>query len=336
MKAAVLEQPGHAAVLDVDEPRYGADDVLIRVRAAGICGTDIHIYKGEYEARYPLIPGHEFSGEVAAVGTNVTRFKPGDRVTADPNVPCNRCDFCQRNEPNQCRNLRAIGVTGDGGFAEYVVAPESSVFSIGDMSYEAAALIEPLACVAWGLKQVEVQPGDSALVFGAGPMGCLLAQAVRSAGASRVVVADVAPGRLELAAQLGASETVLVDDQLERRLKSIEPDGFDLVADATGVPSVIAGTFAYARPRGKVWVFGVAPVGVKVEFPPYEVFRKDLKIIGSFAVNRTFPQSIAMIRGGAVQVEPLISHRLPLDDFNAGIDMAQHDPKRMKIQFAVG
>lgn len=335
MKAAVLEKPGHAVVMEVDDPRCGADEVLIKVHAAGICGTDLHIFKGEYEAHYPLIPGHEFSGEVVAVGANVTRFKPGDRVTADPNVPCNRCDFCQRNEPNQCRNLRAIGVTGDGGFAEYVVAPEGNVFAIGDMSYEAAALIEPLACVAWGLKQVEVQPGDSALVFGAGPMGCLLAQAVKSAGASRVVVADVSPGRLELAAQLG-SETVLVDDGLERHLHAINADGFDIVADATGVPSVIAGTFAYARPRGKVWVFGVTPVGVKVEFPPYDVFRKDLKIIGSFAVNRTFPQSIAMIRSGAVRVEPLISHRLPLDDFNAGIELAQHDPKRMKIQFAVG
>jgi D-arabinitol dehydrogenase (NADP+) len=335
MKAAVLEQPGYATVTDVDEPVYGADDVLIRVRAAGICGTDLHIYKGEYEARYPLIPGHEFSGEVAAVGANVTRFKPGDRVTADPNVPCNRCDFCQRNEPNQCRNLRAIGVTGNGGFAEYVVAPEGNVFSIGDMSYEAAALIEPLACVAWGLKQVEVQPGDSALVFGAGPMGVLLAQAVKSAGASRVVVADVSEGRLALAAQLG-SETALADHQLANRLKASAPDGFDIVADATGVPAVLASTFDYVRPRGKVWVFGVTPVGVKVEFPSYEVFRKDLKIIGSFAVNRTFPQSIAMIRSGAVKVEPLISHRLPLDDFNAGIEMAQHDPKRMKIQFAIG
>jgi 2-desacetyl-2-hydroxyethyl bacteriochlorophyllide A dehydrogenase len=336
MKAAVLEQPGHAVVTEVDEPRYGADDVLIRVRAAGICGTDIHIFKGEYEARYPLIPGHEFSGEVAAVGGNVTRFEPGDRVTADPNVPCNRCNFCQRNEPNQCRNLRAIGVTGDGGFAEYVVAPEGNVFSIGDMSYEAAALIEPLACVAWGLKQVEVQPGDSALVFGAGPMGVLLAQAVRSAGAARVVIVDRSPGRLELAAQLGATDTVLSDDGLSRRLNAIEPDGFDLVADATGAPSVLAGTFDYVRPRGKVWVFGVTPIGVKVEFPSYEVFRKDLKIIGSFAVNRTFPQSIAMIRSGAVRVEPLISHRLPLDDFNTGIELAQHGPKRMKIQFAIG
>jgi D-arabinitol dehydrogenase (NADP+) len=329
MLAARLEQPHTATVTTLAEPVPGADDVLIRVRAAGICGTDLHIFKGEYEAQYPLTPGHEFSGEVAAVGANVTRYKVGDRVTGDPNVPCNRCYHCQRNEPNQCRNLRAIGVTQDGAFAEYVLAPEGNVFPIGDMSYEAAALIEPLACVVWGLKQIEVQPGDSALVFGAGPMGCLLVQALKAAGAARIVVTDKVEWRLELAAGLGATETVMAGER-------IEPESFDIAADATGVPSVIAQMFQYVRPRGKLWIFGVTPVGSKVEFMPYDVFRKDLKIIGSFAVNRTFPQSIALIESGAVKVEPLISHRLPLREFSRGLELAEHDPKRMKIQFAIG
>ncbi len=179
MKAAQIERPGEAAVVTVPEPIPGADDVLIRVRAAGICGTDLHIFKGEYEATYPLIPGHEFSGEVVAIGANVRNFQVGDRVTADPNIPCNRCRYCQRNQPNQCVNLKAIGVTRSGAFAEYVIAPEGNVFAIGDLSYSAAALVEPLACVVWGLKQVEVQPGDTALVFGAGPMGCLVAQGLK-------------------------------------------------------------------------------------------------------------------------------------------------------------
>ncbi len=144
MKAAQIERPGEARVVTVAEPVPGADDVLIRVRAAGICGTDLHIFKGEYKAIYPLIPGHEFSGEVAAVGANVRNFRVGDRVTADPNIPCNRCRYCQRNEPNQCQNLRAIGVTHSGGFAEYVLVPEGNVFDIGAMTYSAAALIEPL------------------------------------------------------------------------------------------------------------------------------------------------------------------------------------------------
>jgi 2-desacetyl-2-hydroxyethyl bacteriochlorophyllide A dehydrogenase len=333
MKAAYIERPGEAAVKSAPEPEVGADDVLIRVRAAGICGTDLHIFKGEYEATYPLIPGHEFSGEVAAVGANVTNFRVGDRVTADPNIPCNRCRYCQRNQPNQCLNLRAIGVTRDGAFSEYVVAPEGNVFPIGDISYAAAALIEPLACVVWGLKQVEPQAGDSALVLGAGPMGCLVAQALKVAGAARVVVTDVVPWRLALAEQLGATETVVADERQRAGLASLEPDGFDIVVDATGIPAVLESAFAYAKPRGKVWVFGVTPQGSTIRVPSYEVFRRDLKIIGSFAVNRTFPQSIALIQSGRVQVEPLISHQLPLDAFRQGLDLAAHDPKRLKVQF---
>lgn len=335
MKAAQITRPGEASVALVSEPSVGADDVLIQVRAAGICGTDLHIFKGEYEATYPLIPGHEFSGEVVAVGANVRNYKIGDRVTADPNIPCNKCDYCQLNQPNQCRDLRAVGVTRSGGFAEYVVVPEGNVFHIGDMSYSAAALIEPLACVVWGLKQVEVQPGDSALVFGAGPMGVLVAQSLKSAGAVHVVVTDVVPWRLALAEQLGASATVVADAGQAARLKSIAPDGFDIVVDATGIPAVLEGTFAYVKPRGKIWVFGVTPVGSSVRFPSYEVFRRDLKIIGSFAVNRTFPQSIALIKSGAVQVEPLISHQLPLDDFARGLELAEKDPKRVKVHFSL-
>lgn len=333
MKAARIERPGQSIVTSVAEPSPGADDVLIKVRAAGICGTDLHIFKGEYEADYPIIPGHEFSGEVVAVGANVINFKVGDRVTADPNIPCNRCSNCQRNEPNQCKNLRAVGVTRSGAFAEYVVVPEANVFSIGDMSYGKAALIEPLACVVWGIKQVSVQAGDTALVFGAGPMGVLLAQALKQAGAVRVVVTDVVAWRLQMAEQLGATHTVIADGQQITKLKAIEPDGYDIVADATGIPAVLEGTFQYAKPRGKIWVFGVTPQGTSVKIPSYEVFRRDLKIIGSFAVNRTFPQSIALIQSGAIQVEPLISHQLPLDDFSKGLDIAEKDPKRVKVQF---
>jgi 2-desacetyl-2-hydroxyethyl bacteriochlorophyllide A dehydrogenase len=335
MKAGSISAPHYVKVIDAPEPSMGADDVLIRVRAAGICGTDVHILKGEYEARYPLIPGHEFSGEVAAVGANVVRFHPGDRVTADPNIPCSRCYFCQRNEPNQCERLGAVGVTRDGAFAEYVSVPESNVFPIHNLSYSAAALIEPLACVVWGLKMVEIQPGDSVLIFGAGPMGCLLVQAVRCAGAARIVAVDTTAWRLELAESLGATETVIAGDDAARQLAALEPRGFDIVIDATGIPTVIESLFSFAKPRAKIWLFGVAPNGTQVRIPAYDVFRRDWKIIGSFAVNRTFPQSIALIEQGAIQVEPLISHRLALTDFAAGMEIVQHDPKRVKVQFAL-
>jgi D-arabinitol dehydrogenase (NADP+) len=335
MQAAQIEAPEKARVIEADQPSPGPGEVLIEVASAGICGTDLHIFHGEYEATYPIIPGHEFSGLVAAVGEGVQRYRPGDRVTADPNIPCNRCPYCQRNEPNQCQNLAAIGVTRSGAFARYVVAPEGNVFPIGDMPFTAAALVEPLACVVWGLKRVQVQPGDSAVIFGAGPMGCLLLQALNRSGAARVVVTDVVPWRLEQAAKLGAAETVRADDQQEKRLKALAPMGYDLVVDATGIIGVLEGSIEFARPRGKVWVFGVTPRGARASFVPYDVFRKDLSIIGSFAVNRTFQEAIALIQSGAVRVEPLISHRLPLAQFSEGLELAERDPKRMKVQFAL-
>src|SRR5215813_7170317 len=333
MDAAQIEAPGKARVIETDQPIPGPDEVLIKVAAAGICGTDLHIFHGEYEATYPLIPGHEFSGTVVSVGEGVERYRPGDRVTADPNIPCNCCPACQRNEPNQCQRLAAIGVTRDGGFARYVVAPEGNVFSIGAMPFSSAALVEPLACVVWGLKRVQVQPGDSALILGAGPMGCLMLQAVKRSGAAKIVVTDVVPWRLEQAAQLGATETVLADSNQERRLKALAPEGYDIVADVTGIPKVLEQGFKFVRPRGKVWVFGVVARGTPATFIPYDVFRKDLTIIGSFAVNKTFQESIALIESGAVQVEPIISHRLPLEHFVEGIELAERDPKRMKVQF---
>ncbi|MEW6580064.1 MAG: alcohol dehydrogenase catalytic domain-containing protein, partial [Chloroflexota bacterium] len=188
MQAAQVQAPGTARIVEMVTPLPGPGDVLIEVRAAGICGTDLHIYHGQYEATYPIVPGHEFSGVVAAVGSEVLRFRPGDRVTADPNIPCGRCPFCQRNEPNQCQSLAAIGVTRDGGFARYVVVPEGNVFPIGSLPFDEAALVEPLACVVWGLKRVSVQPGDSVLIFGAGPMGCLVLQAVQHAGAATATI----------------------------------------------------------------------------------------------------------------------------------------------------
>lgn len=333
MKAARIVEPLKTDVVELSQPQIRPDDVLIRVKAAGICGTDIHILKGEYAlARFPLVPGHEFSGEVAAVGDNVTHFKPGDRVTADPNIPCNRCESCQRNEPNQCHNLAVIGVTRDGAFAEYVSAPEAVTFSIGDMSYSDAAIIEPLACVAWGLQRVNIQAGDRVLIFGAGPMGFLLAQAISAAGASQVDVTDVVPWRLSIVENVGVTHAVLADD-LPKNVKAFAPHGYDVVVDATGVPSVIQQTPAYARPRGKIWLFGVAPDKATVSFSPYDIFRNDLSIIGSFAVNRTFPHSIMMIQSGKLDLGPFVSHRLPLDEFDKGLQLAQEDPHRMKVQY---
>ena len=310
--------------------------MLIEVVRAGICGTDLHIFHGDYElAEFPLVPGHEFAGTVVEVGDEVTRYQPGDRVTADPNVPCGTCPECQRNQFNQCHDPRLIGVKRNGAFARYLTAPEGQVFPIGDMSFAAGALIEPLACVVWGLKRVNVQPGDRAIVFGAGPMGCLLMQAVKAAGASSVTIVDRAPARLEIATSLGADHALRADGLTPDATRDLAPHGFELVADATGIAAVVENATAYARPAGTLWVFGVAPEEATARFRPYEIFRRDLRIVGSFAVNKTFQEAIAMIDGGAVDVEPLVSHTVPLERFEHGLDLAERDPDRMKVQFDI-
>ncbi len=334
MLSASIVSPLNAKVHDLPRPNLGANDVLIEVKNAGICGTDLHIWHGSYAlAQYPLVPGHEFSGVVGQIGEKVTTTKVGERVTADPNLPCNHCYFCQKRQFNQCLNLKAVGVTRDGGFAQYVVVPESAVFPIGKLSFAAAAMLEPLACVVWGLKQVQIQAGDSMLIFGAGPMGMLMLQAVKHAGAAQVVVIDREESRLKLARDLGANATVNANAFDLASAHELSPHGFDIVADATGIPKVIEGGFQYLRSGGKFWVFGVAPDKALVAISPYEVFRRDLKIIGSFALNKTFHESIALVQGGAVKLEPLISHQLPLERFSEAMHFAEHDPERMKVQF---
>ena len=337
MIAAQIRSPLEADVLEAEPPELGPRDVLIEVKNAGVCGTDLHIWHGSYAlAQYPVVPGHEFSGVVAAVGDEVQHFSVGERVTADPNLPCYSCVFCQQRQFNQCLNLEVIGVTRSGAFAGFVVAPESAVYPIGNLPFAEAALLEPLACVVWGLKQVQLQAGEKMLVFGAGPMGLLMMQAVLRAGAASVVMVDKEAWRLELALQLGASATFQADALTPEALRDIAPHGFDTVADATGVPGVIESTFGYVKPGGKIWVFGVTAADARVPFSPFEVFRKDLKIIGSFALNKTFHEAISLVQGGAVKLAPLISHQLPLREFKQGLELAERDPKRMKVQFSLG
>jgi 2-desacetyl-2-hydroxyethyl bacteriochlorophyllide A dehydrogenase len=336
MPAARIDGPRSGRVFEAVRPEPGRHELLIEVRRAGICGTDLHIWEGDYGvARYPLIPGHEFSGVVAAVGEGVTDVRVGGVVTADPNIPCHHCPACRRNEQNQCHNLEVLGVTRAGAFARYVVAPQEVVFSAEGLSFEEAALVEPLACVVWGLQRVRVAPGDRVLIFGAGPMGCLMLQAVKRAGAAQVAVVDRAPARLALAAKLGADATYEADGLTPAVTDEIAPGGFDVVADATGVPAVIEQAFVYARARGKVWIFGVAPETARIGFSPYEVFRRDLQVIGSFALNKTFPEALALMRSGAIDAAALVSHTLPLTSFEQGLHLAEHDPERMKVQFTL-
>lgn len=329
-KARILA-PQQTAVEVGPVPRPGSGEVLIEVHRAGICGTDLHILDGDYAlARFPMTPGHEFSGVVAEVGDGVVERRVGERVTADPNLPCGRCEACQRGEVNQCERLEVVGVTRDGAFARFVVVPEAVVVPIGALSFAEGALVEPLACVVWGLERVRVPVGSSALVFGLGPMGALIVQSLRSAGVTHVVGVDPSATRRAYALEHGLAEAFSHDEVSAGELGT---EGFDLVVEATGIPAVLEGAFDQLRPRGTLWVFGVAAGEATATLRPYDIFKKDLTIVGSFAVNRTVPQAVRMLQDGAVNVDGLVSHVLPIDRFGEGLEIARSDPDRMKVQF---
>lgn len=327
--------PERLEVTEQTKPAPADGEVLIAVERAGICGTDVHIVEGSYGlARYPLILGHELSGTVIEVGEGARQVEVGERVTVDPNIACLTCAECRRNAFNHCLNMRIVGVNRDGGFASFLVVPERAVFPIGDLSFGAAALLEPLACVLWGLKRARLEPGHAAIVFGAGPMGCLLLQTLRFAGASSVVVVDREPYRLDIATSLGAAAAVTAADA--EALSRLADSGFDLVVDATGVATVLQDAFAYARPNATVWAFGVAPADARVSVSPFELFRNDLTLFGSFALNRTFDQAINLAGTQGMELEALVSHVVPLVDFAKGMDIARNEPRRMKVQYGVG
>lgn len=315
MQAILFPAAETIAVERVPDPTPAPDEVVVQVAACGICGTDVHIYRNEYMSEFPLIPGHEFSGKVVAVGKAVTDVKLGDRVAVDPNLYCGHCDFCRNEQANHCRNWQGVGITRAGGFAEYVAAPARACYQLPEqMTNAQAAFIEPLACVIHALKRIRVWPGAQVLIFGAGPMGLLLLQALRYSGASQVVMVEKQPARLALATQLGGL-AVPVDGQETAALRAIAPYGFDLVVDATGIPAVIEQAFTYVRPRGQYLQFGVTPMDATIRLRPYDLFRNDWTVIGSFALCYTFLPAIAWLANGVVDVSQLVSHTVPMREF---------------------
>ncbi len=311
MRAAVIEKPGVITVMDVAIPEPGPKEVLIRIAASGICGTDIHIFNGDYLGTYPIIPGHEFSGIVASAGSEVTRVKPGDRVAVEPNISCGICDACLGNRQNFCRDRKALGVDLPGGMAEFTAVPESAVFPIGDLSFRAGAFAEPLSCVIHGAEQIGLRLGDRILIIGAGPVGILLAQVMRLMGASEITQADRNEFRLDFAKQLNGSVACAL-------LEDLPEDFFDAAADATGSPRVMERTVTLVREGGSILLFGVPPKEASLSLPAFTLFRKGITLKATYTSVRNSVQAVRLLGSKAVTVEPLVSHELPLEEIAHG------------------
>jgi len=315
VKAAVVTTPGTIAIEEVPDPTPGVLEVVVKPAATGICGTDLHIMDGEFAPAYPIVPGHEFAGEIVAVGSGVTGYAVGDRVAVDPSLYCGHCYYCKRARGNQCENWAAIGVTVAGGAAEYVAAPMANLFKLpAHLAARDAALIEPLSCALRGFDVLPRAMASTYLIYGSGTMGLMMLSLANRAGAESVSIVDLNPARLETARRIGCDAAVTSAEEIEAAR------GFDVVIDCTGVEAAIRDGLRRVGRGGTFLQFGVAAYDARVAIEPYEIYRREITITGSMAVLHTFDRAGALLAAGVLDPSIFVSHRFPLTSYAEALD----------------
>lgn len=319
MKAARFYEKGKLVIDEVPVKEPGDHDVVIKIRYCGVCGTDVHIFggeKGSAEVHPPVILGHELSGDVDRVGKGVTRFKKGDRVSADPNSYCGKCYFCANGKKHLCTDMKGLGTAVDGGFAEYVTVPEETVYPIAEgVSYEAAAMTEPISCCLHGFDMTEVRMGDTVMIVGTGNIGLIMVQLARHAGADKIIAVEPNPVRREKAIHLGADFGI--DPMKDDTAKILAEHGIvnvDKVIDCAGRTSTAEYAVEFAGRGATVMLFGLTGPDDVMGLKPFTVFQKELTIKGSFVNPDTFERAGRLIGSGIIKTEEMISDIIDLDD----------------------
>jgi len=320
--AAVLYGPRELRIEEVEKPKVTPGKVLVEVKACGVCMTDLHMYMWEFPVKTPVILGHEFSGVIAELGDNAAEFEIGGRVAVDPALSCGVCEACVSGRNNLCERLTAIGGAGNvivnGAFAEYTLVPKEAVGKIPrEISFDEGAFVEPLGCCIHGVDVSRVGIGDVVALIGAGPIGLLLLQLTKLAGASQILVVDIKDERLQLAATLGADVVInpSKEDPVGRLKELTHGKGADVVIEAVGSPMTVKHAVQMVSKGGRVVIFGVAPVESRVDISPFDAYFREIEIVGSYAITReAFLRSIAMLRSGRIKVEPLITERFKLSE----------------------
>lgn len=311
MKSAVFYGKHDIKVVDIKKPEVDVNDVLIEVRACGVCGTDVHIYEGDEGSASvtpPTILGHEYSGVIVSVGDNVKNFKIGDRVAVDPNCYCGNCTPCKKGEVHYCENMISYGVTIDGGFAQYSAVNERQVYLLGDnTSFEQGAMAEPVACCLHGIDMCDIKPGSQVVVIGGGMIGLLMLQLARVAGANKIALLEPVESKREVAKKLGAD---LCIDPIKSNVKEeLENNGFNwvnTVIECVGKPITIEQAISVAGNRATVMMFGLTKPQETINVRPFEFFQKEIVLKSSFINPYTQKRALDLIDSRKIDVESMI------------------------------
>ena len=316
MKVALFEQPHRLTVTTKDLHPLNADEILVKVRACGVCGTDVHIVDGTSRSTPPVVLGHEYAGMIVDVGRAVHRVKPGDHVAVNPNISCGMCYFCCRGEVHLCANLRALGVDIDGGMAEFCLVPERQAYALPvDMSPERSAFVEPVSCAIHGIERANIRVGDTVVIIGAGTIGLIMLQLARNAGAARTIVIEPLDHKRLLAVDLGAD--IVVDQGDENPRDAVFDNtgvGADVVIECAGNIAAAELAIDLARRGGTIELFGVCPTGETARIEPNKVYFRELTIVGSFINPHTFSRAIDVLQTGRVRVDRFQINKFSLDE----------------------
>ena len=329
MKAAVLEAVNKLVVKDVPVPEPGPREVLIKVKVCGICGTDVKLWHGEYSANMPVIPGHEYAGEIVGVGDEVKGLKVGDRVVGDPNESCGACYWCRNAQPCFCNSLAAYGVLRDGGFAEYCTAGEKGIYPIpAALDFDSAAFAEPVSCAVHAADRAQISAADNVVIIGGGAMGQIHLQFARNAGAGQVIVSASRQAQRTMAEQFGADCVIdpAAQDVKQAVLERTDGLGADVVIESVGRTSTVEQAIDLAKRGGTIVIFGFTPEGAEAVFKPFDVLFKELTIVGSWVNPYTYSRALDVLASGKVDVKPLITHRVKLGNILDGFGMMARKP----------
>ena len=339
MKQAVMTEPKKIEFRETADPVAGDGEILINIKSIGVCGSDIHVYKGEHPyVSYPLVQGHEVSGEVVGLGAGVSGFSPGDKVTLEPQVSCGTCYPCTHGMPNICKNLKVIGFQTTGTASDYFAVPANKAVKLPkDMSFEEGAMIEPTSVGVGAARKLGSAAGRRALVFGAGPVGNLTTQVFKGLGAETVMIADINDLRLEKARECGIEHTVNTGspDFLEKVAEVFGEEGPGLIIDCAGVNTTMDMAIELVRQGGDILVIGVFPGKVSLDINLAQ--EKDLHFLCTARyVIEDFKTAIDLVGSGKVNLGPLITHTFEFENYlEAYRQIEEHGDETMKVMVTV-